>query len=165
MLSMTLKWAITQLFIYYSRVNYWVLGVPCKLQRGECIAHFQPLFFNRFVISFIVCANQNLVDDFHEDDEDDPDPEYDDREHQSKQDKGDDSNKKVNINMDEEDEYFNRKIVPIYETHYEPCDKKSDLFLLQQERFLKGKPPPSKGQSVSSRYCLVLSIYSFISQT
>lgn len=93
-------------------------------------------------------------DNDHDDEEEEETPESeenyaDNPNRPNKNDKIDDSFKKVI--MDEEDEYFNRIIEPTYETHYEPCDKKSNLYLLHQERFLKGKPPPSKGQSVHSR--------------
>lgn len=58
-----------------------------------------------------------------------------------------------------EEEYFNRTIVQKFETVYYPCDKKSNLYLLQQERFLKGNPPPSKGPATKSSY----SRYGFVS--
>lgn len=85
-------------------------------------------------------------DHFHEDDDDDDsDPDYRDNKN-----KGDDSSHKI-VYTDEEDAYFNRIIETKFETQYRACDKKSNLYLLQQERFLKGKPPPSKGQSAVSR--------------
>lgn len=92
------------------------------------------------------CLDEHVEED---DDDDDSEPDYGD----GHRNKIDDSPKKP-VYLDEEDEeekYFNRPIVPKYETTYRACDKKSDLYLLQQERFLKGKPPPSKGQSAHSR--------------
>lgn len=49
--------------------------------------------------------------------------------------------------MDEEEEYFNRPKEIKKEIVYEPCDKKSNLYVMQQEKFIKGdgffyEPPP-----------------------
>lgn len=53
---------------------------------------------------------------------------------------------------EEEDLYFNRTIEKEYETVYEPCDKKADLFILQQNLFIEGgNSLPSQGRSTCSR--------------
>ncbi|XP_052896426.1 voltage-dependent calcium channel subunit alpha-2/delta-3 [Anopheles moucheti] len=51
------------------------------------------------------------------------------------------------IHVDEEEEYFNRPKEIKKEIVYEPCDKKSNLYVMQQDKFINGagffyEPPP-----------------------
>uniref|UniRef100_A0A182WHK4 VWFA domain-containing protein n=1 Tax=Anopheles minimus TaxID=112268 RepID=A0A182WHK4_9DIPT len=51
------------------------------------------------------------------------------------------------IHVDEEEEYFNRPKEIKKEIVYEPCDKKANLYVMQQDKFIKGEgffyePPP-----------------------
>lgn len=50
-----------------------------------------------------------------------------------------------------DDEYFfNRTVFTEDESEYYPCDKKSNLYLLQQEQFLDESPPPFEGNITES---------------
>ena len=53
--------------------------------------------------------------------------------------------------QEEEDAYFNRAIVKEYTTEYRACDKKANLYLLQQDLFMSGERLPPKAQSNCSR--------------
>lgn len=55
-------------------------------------------------------------------------------------------------NQEEEDAYYNRVIVKEYETVYRACDKKANLYILQQNLFIQGgNTLPSYGKSTCSR--------------
>lgn len=62
--------------------------------------------------------------------------------------------------MSEEDAYFNRVIEKKYEVEHKPCDKKSNLYILQQDLFITGKILQAKGKSNCSRYLIVIIILS-----
>lgn len=51
----------------------------------------------------------------------------------------------------DEDSYFNRKIEKEYETIYRACDKKTNLYILQQNLFIQGTILPTQGKSNCSR--------------
>lgn len=51
----------------------------------------------------------------------------------------------------EEEEYFSRPKVPIYEERFNACDKMSTLYVLQQELFIKGHGFTSEVPTKSSR--------------
>lgn len=54
--------------------------------------------------------------------------------------------------IQEEDAYYNRVIVKEYETVYRACDKKANLYILQQNLFIQGgNSLPSHGKSTCSR--------------
>lgn len=53
--------------------------------------------------------------------------------------------------LDEENAYFNRLIIPEFEKDYRSCDKKANLYILQQNLFLSGINLPSEAQSNCSR--------------
>lgn len=52
----------------------------------------------------------------------------------------------------EEENYFNRLIEKEYETIYRACDKKTDLYILQQNLFSKSGQVPSHEISNCARY-------------
>lgn len=53
---------------------------------------------------------------------------------------------------EDEESYFNRVVEKEYETIYRSCDKKSNLYILQQDLFIQGNSIPSQGKSNCSRY-------------
>lgn len=117
-------------------LGFWNTTYVYTFQILNFITHALLIFFPLFYC----CIDDHVI--VHDDDDD---AEFDNSESITK--------KPVYVDEeDEEEKYFNRPIVPKYETTYRACDKKSDLYLLQQERFLKGKPPPSKGPEGQSSY-------------
>ena len=53
---------------------------------------------------------------------------------------------------EDEESYFNRYVEIEYETIYRSCDKKSNLFILQQKLFIQGTSVPSQGETNCMRY-------------
>lgn len=52
----------------------------------------------------------------------------------------------------EEEEYFSRPKVAKYEDRFNACDKKSTLYVLQQELFIQGRGYTSEAPTNCSRY-------------
>lgn len=62
------------------------------------------------------------------------------------------NSRKMLNQQEEEDAYYNRVIIKEYETVYRACDKKADLYILQQNLFIQGgNSLPSYGKSTCSR--------------
>lgn len=78
---------------------------------------------------------------------------YDEDEHDYTGDSGSGTQRPFRkIQNQEEDAYYNRVIIKEYETVYRPCDKKSNLYILQQNLFMEGgNNLPSHGKSTCSR--------------
>lgn len=71
----------------------------------------------------------------------------------------------------EEENYFNRVIEKEYETLYRACDKKTDLYILQQNLFSKSGQFHSHLNSSCARYvygrmlCAIQFVFTFINST
>lgn len=57
-------------------------------------------------------------------------------------------------NESPEDQYFNRIIEKKYEKIFRACDKKSNLYILQQKLLIQGNNVPSQGKSNCSRWII-----------
>lgn len=114
-----INWLIAEFFITLSRFDFWVHGIPSPdyydaggTVSASLLSCASKYFFNSSFLSTV---------------------EYEDSDY------GDmPRTKPKKIHVNEEEEYFNRPKEIKTQTVYKSCDKKSNLYVMQQDKFIKG---------------------------
>lgn len=120
---LSLRWLFAELFLYLAHIQFWTLGNPCKILKSV------QLNLNMIINSIKLVGLDAEHDDVR------PTTRF----------------MRKGQNQEEEN-YFNRVIEKEYETIYRPCDKKTDLYILQQNVFSKNGQIPSLVKSNCARY-------------
>lgn len=119
----SLRWLIAELFFYLARIQCWTFGLTCKI-------HSNAQRVNLTHSNYKYIAGLDADQDFFP-----PTTRY----------------MRKGQNQEEEN-YFNRVIEKEYETIYRACDKKTDLYILQQNLFSETGQISSHMNSSCARY-------------